>query len=149
TGEPKALAAFLDPVPEIVPFVGDDPLQAVSQGDADVAARLIASPRGKPGDLDVLSCEVYYRAGSTTGREAVRYLEQLTSEANAQQMIGPLDNVRKLPQPFAERLLPRSLGVVRLNAVEAPDHTPKKSPLVPVLVPLLLVLMTMTGAVYP
>lgn len=135
-GEPQALAKFLDPVPELLPVQADDPARAVSDGEAEVGVRLV--PPGKGGELHVLGLEVFYRAGSPAGLEAARYLDALTAEANAQRMMGPLN-----------RLLRRPMEVILLSATEAPDDTPKKSPLVPVLVPLLLVLMTMTGAVYP
>src|SRR5262249_5148365 len=79
------------------------------------------------------------REGSATGRDAARYLDSLSADANAQLISEGLQliRVRQRGDPM------------RVRATEVADLTSKKSSLVPVLVPLILILMTMTGAVYP
>jgi sodium transport system permease protein len=133
--------AYLEPVPDLKPFVIDDPDDALRHGAIDVAVRL--TPPGAfmaiPGSPLVVDARMTYLEGSTRGREAVAHLERLTAEANTVMMTLSLRR-----RGFGQRGDP-----VRVRAAEVIDEGAQKSSLLPVLVPLILILMTMTGAVYP
>jgi ABC-2 type transport system permease protein/sodium transport system permease protein len=137
----KARPAYLETVPRVTPVPVPDVEQAVRQGVVDVGVRL--KPPGpfdaNPGRLMFIDAEVFYRQDSTRSHDAVRHLELLTADANAWQ-IGRglrLIGIKQRGDP------------VRLRAVALADETKQTSSLAPVLVPLVLILMTMTGAVYP
>jgi ABC-2 type transport system permease protein/sodium transport system permease protein len=72
-------------------------------------------------------------------RNAARHLEALCTEANA----------RRLAAQVRWRGLPQRDDPVKVRARVVADPGPKRSPVLPALVPLILILMTMTGAVYP
>lgn len=133
--------AFLAPIPQLELIERDDVEEAVRKDDADVGVRLKpAGPfRADPRRLLFIDCELFYREDSTRGYDAARYLEVLTADANAFQIGRGLSliGVKQRGDP------------VRLNAVPLPADPNKRSSLLPILVPLILVLMTMTGAVYP
>ena len=138
--KPPPLAAYLDPQPDLATYFGTDLDEAVSTGKLDVAVRLRPEGafRAEPGLPLRIECDLIYREGSTKGREAVQHLELLTAEANAV-LVDQVLHAAGLPQRG---------DPVRVRASTAPDAADKKS-LFPVLVPLILILMTMTGAVYP
>lgn len=116
------------PAPRVKLFVGPAVEQNVEEGHLDVAARF---HRGEPGANDG-GVVLMYRADSPTSCAAVRWLELRNHERFA-------DEASKAG------VLPRVY--LRPTAVPAP---PREQPsLIPVLVPLVLILMTMTGAVYP
>lgn len=126
------------PLPELKFYRPTDVQEAIREGQIDVFVRL--KPQGElPGELDpalFVECELEYLDGSPNGQMAARYLEALTAEGNA----ALLSRAVKAPL---------RAGPVRFHVKMLPDPTPKRSQLVPVLVPLILILMTMTGAVYP
>jgi ABC-2 type transport system permease protein/sodium transport system permease protein len=138
----ETVANYLQPLPELEPYLPPNLDEAVASGQVDAGVRL--RPPGAfvadPSHLLFIECDVIYREGSSRGRDAVRHLEILTADANARlvgrgmQMMG-----------IAQRGDP-----VRVHARELPEApSTKKSTIMPVLVPLILILMTMTGAVYP
>ncbi|MFO0928262.1 MAG: CPBP family glutamic-type intramembrane protease [Gemmataceae bacterium] len=136
-----ALPGHLPPLPELQPLVVADPDDAVRQGKADLGVRVL-SPGGwriRPGGAVRADLELLYRTGSTYGPEAARYLELLTADANSQ-----------LLDPLVRRIRADLRGdPVRVRTREVADESGKRTSLVPVLIPLILILMTMTGAVYP
>ncbi len=132
---------YLENVPrlEVVPIL--DPEQSVREGVVDVALR--PRPSEEPRQLNrrgpIMDWELLYRPDSPRGHDAVRYLEILTAEANAWDVTNILKrasiNLRGDP--------------VRVQAVAVLDENRAKSSILPILIPLILILMTMTGAVYP
>jgi sodium transport system permease protein len=108
----------------------DDLEFAVLHGDVDVAIR--SSPRRGP--LLALDWGLLYREDSAYSLEAVRFLEQVCTAANVQYLKSQLhlraDPVRTLPVALHP---PRQRTPTVLSG----------------LVPLILILMTITGAVYP
>jgi sodium transport system permease protein len=130
----------LNPMPELQFYVPPDLDRAVSAGLIDVGVRL--RPPGvfqaNPANPPRVDCDLFYRHDSPRGRDAVHHLEILTADANAS-LVGRelrLVGIRQRGNP------------VRINAQVLADLTTKRS-MMPVLVPLILILMTMTGAVYP
>jgi ABC-2 type transport system permease protein/sodium transport system permease protein len=140
-GQAVPAPAHLDPVPRLERFVADDLDRAVRDGTIDVGVRLRpAGPfRADPRRLLHVDCDLSYREGSDRGRAAARYLELLTSEAN----------VVLISRGLAAMRVPQRGDPVQAHATVLPAAPDKRSPLTPVLIPLVLVLMTMTGAVYP
>jgi ABC-2 type transport system permease protein/sodium transport system permease protein len=125
---------LLAPLPELHGLVTPDVEEAVRLGEVDVGVRLRPPGGLKLGHYPRVECRFLYRHGSATGREAVLYLERLTMENN-RRVASVINQLRVDP--------------VRVRAEALPDETEKRSPMLPVLVPLILILMTMTGAVYP
>ncbi len=139
-GKEPELSPYLSPWPELDPYVMPDLDEAVSTGKVDVGVRLHppGGVRAHPARR-IFDCDLLYRKGSNLGLEATRYLESLTADANADQIDRLLE---------ANRIQWRG-DPVRGRVTIVPDLTTKKSQVMPVLVPLILILMTMTGAVYP
>src|SRR5262249_11112667 len=94
---------------------------AVRTGLLDAGVSLTESDQGQRVVL------ILVRDGSEMGRDAARHVSELTERANA----------RRNPQ------------IVAALTQGVPDETKRKSDVLPVLVPLVLILMTMPGAVYP
>ncbi len=138
----KRTPRHLRPEPNVEGFVPEDAAASLAGGGIDVMARVRANT---PLHMDAknllfVDVELEYQDGSPYGAVAARYLEELTAEANAV-MIGRGLGLMKIPQ----RGDPVRVSVKALPAASGPG----RSQLVPVLVPLILILMTMTGAVYP
>lgn len=137
----KVPPPYLDPTPNVVAVPVPDVEAAVRNGEVDAGVRLQppvpfdANPRRPM----FVNCEVFYLKDSPRGHDAVRHLELLSGDANALQISRGL----------------REMGVgqrgdpLRMRAVALADEVKQRSSLLPVLVPLILILMTMTGAVYP
>jgi sodium transport system permease protein len=130
------------PAPELRHKELEDLESAVIEGSVDVAIR--PRPSGPfevnrlNGDL-ALDWEVLYREDSSLGLETVRYLENVCAAANA----------RLLAFRLYKRILPRKETPVRIRPSALQDPRPLRSALLAGLVPLILILMTITGAVYP
>ncbi len=144
---------LLAPLPELQTSVPADLERAVRLGEIDVGVRL--HPRGglRKGRYPNVECQLLYRTGSALGREAALHLERLTNENNRRVVS---EHMRVLQHPAVVRLrsvehppIPPRADPVHIRARGLPDETVKRSHLLPVLVPLVLILMTMTGAVYP
>jgi ABC-2 type transport system permease protein/sodium transport system permease protein len=140
-GQAPTLSAHLAPLPELQPFLPDDLEDAVRRGAVDVGVRLrppgafLADPRR----LLHVDCDLLYRTGSQRGREAALHLELLTADANAALVGRGMRNLR----------IPQRGDPVRAHALLVANEAGGRGSMVPVLVPLVLILMTMTGAVYP
>jgi ABC-2 type transport system permease protein/sodium transport system permease protein len=140
TPDPPA-PAYLDPVPELRPMVLEDPDDALRRGAVDVVVRLTPPGGFAPNPTRLLSVDarLFYLDDAPRGKEAVTHLERLTAEANVAMMTAGLRMMR----------VDQRGDPVRVRAAPVVDERAKKSSLLPVLVPLILILMTMTGAVYP
>jgi ABC-2 type transport system permease protein/sodium transport system permease protein len=112
----------------------DDLDAAVRDGRVDVGfrARNAGSVPEQGGDWDLV-----YRADSDTAREAIVYLELVLSAADADLVRARLKDAGGRPRP-APRFTVAPLAV---------EQTAGRS--LAVFVPLVLILMTVTGAVYP
>jgi ABC-2 type transport system permease protein/sodium transport system permease protein len=160
SGKEGDTSELLTPIPELLTSTPDDLEGAVRAGEIDVGVRLRPPGALSPTRFPHVQCEMLYRTRSAHGREAVRYLEWLTTEMNAQvlkgrlQALGPLATqvnalrVRQGLRPLRVIVPPRA-DPVRVHTEALPDETAKRSEMMPILVPLILILMTMTGAVYP
>jgi ABC-2 type transport system permease protein/sodium transport system permease protein len=135
--EPPHLA----PLAEVTDVVTPDVERAVQSGDADLGVRF--EPPRKIDERRPVpvarNCALFYREGSTVGRDAARYLERLCTEYNARRQAWQLRMLR-----FPQRSDPVKVRVQTVTSL-----APKRTPLMAALVPLILILMTMTGAVYP
>jgi sodium transport system permease protein len=133
----------LAPLPLIIPLEAEDVDEAVRLGQVDAGVRLRppgpfrADPR-RPLAADFT---VIYRKDTTKGRECAAYLERLCAEANALFLRSQLRFVMPGSQQRAD---PVRMRIEILQDVQSID-----TGLLPNLIPLILVLMTITGAVYP
>jgi ABC-2 type transport system permease protein/sodium transport system permease protein len=133
--------AHLEPRPRLEVEPVDDLERAVADGTVDVAFRF-SGPGPVAGPLDErqdIECQILYRDDSANGRSAVLYLERLLAEANA----------RRLAEQLRAHGLREGWYPLFVRTISVPAPQSKKSTLLPVLVPLILILMTITGAVYP
>jgi ABC-type Na+ efflux pump permease subunit len=83
--------------------------------------------------------ELLYREDSALGLEGVRYLQRLCAAANVHTLDERLRESGARPRPVPVRAQPLALH----------NPGPERSPILAALVPLILILMTITGAVYP
>jgi sodium transport system permease protein len=121
----------LTPWPKFKFVEPDDLDEAVRANVVDVGIRRATNRH--------LTYELSYREDSLAARECVRFLETVAAEANALIHAGQLRHLGLRPDPPALRL--------RVQAV--PNPNPREAGVLPSLIPLVLVLMTITGAVYP
>jgi sodium transport system permease protein len=114
---------------------GGDVGKAVAEGEADIAVLFGTHP-----DNRIVGMEIVYRSGSPVSRDARRFIE---------------DRFRALNEDFARHTLaeetpaiplPYDIRVESLTPVGNQSGTPLS---LATLVPLILILMTVTGAVYP
>lgn len=129
------------PPPELIRKEYDDLEEAVLQRRVDAGIR--TRPAGGfalPFDRNVaIDWEILYREDSAAGLEAVRYLETVCAAANARFLSLRLRRLRIGQREMPVRPMPTALR----------DPLARKPTLLPGLVPLILILMTITGAVYP
>jgi ABC-2 type transport system permease protein/sodium transport system permease protein len=126
------------PPPQLVLFEANDLDAAVRDGQVDLGIRL-RSPTAPKRWLG-LNWELIYREDSASAAEALALVERLSVAASAQQLWRELGQYRNAPPAVPVRLLRRPLtegggGGLRVSLTA--------------LVPLILILMTITGAVYP
>jgi ABC-2 type transport system permease protein/sodium transport system permease protein len=129
------------PPPELIQKECDDLDEAVLKGQVDVGIRTHPGGSFFP-HLNrnlAIDWEVLYREDSATGLGAVRYLETVCAAANARFLSLRLNRLRIVQREMPVRPMPT---IVR-------DPQAHKPTLLPGLVPLILILMTITGAVYP
>lgn len=114
---------------------------AVLQGTIDIGFK----PK-QPGSFEVrpreeldLEWEVLYRPDSTFGRDAVRHVERLCEAANVRFLM-----VRLAALGIRQRDTP-----VRIIPHEIHDPDASKPLTLAIIIPLVLILMTITGGVYP
>jgi ABC-2 type transport system permease protein/sodium transport system permease protein len=125
--------------PDLKYFGPLDPEETVRSGEVDIAIQ--ARPNGfrwDPSRELAVEWEILYRNDSVLSREAVRHVERLCAAAN-QRFLGERLHFVGVPQRSSPvETLPRAL-----------DMGGKKASSLLTLVPLVLILMTITGAVYP
>jgi ABC-2 type transport system permease protein/sodium transport system permease protein len=129
------------PAPELRFMYENDLENIVLHGFVDASVQ--ANP---PGPFEVrwgrelaVDWELLYREDSTVGLEVANYLERVCAAANARFLAGRLHLLR-----VRQRETPVSTRPIALH-----DPNPRRSTLLAGLVPLILILMTITGAVYP
>jgi ABC-2 type transport system permease protein/sodium transport system permease protein len=134
-------APHQQPAPELRFVPTPDLEDAVIHGLIDVAIRL-----NPPREFTLrlrrdqhVDCELLYREDSSVGLEAVRYLELLCAAANT----------RLLTARLYHRIMPQRETPLRPRPMALANPETRKPTLLPGLVPLILILMTITGAVYP
>ena len=144
-GQAQKPEPHLEHLPALKTFLLDDIEQDVLKGRVDVGVRLLSQrSRNQQGGGarqagTVLVWEAHYREDSPRGREAVRHLQRLVSASAIPHLHERLKGLSSKPDgPLS------SLRVQPLSNPHAPRY-----PLLGALVPLVLVLMTITGAVYP
>lgn len=127
-------------VPTVIPFVATDLLQSVRDGGVHLGIRIPDLPSRNVPLADVrLNAEALLLDDSLTGREALDYLRGRIAAANVRIL-----KERLRPPGGREVASPVTLEA---RAVTNPDRTGAFS--LSTLVPLVLILMTITGAVYP
>jgi ABC-2 type transport system permease protein/sodium transport system permease protein len=127
--------------PQVVLFKARDLDEAVRSGGVDLGIRLRLRPPAQPGLPPDFDWELVYLPNSGLAPEAITLVERLCEAANADRLQwrlarsgdpGRVAAVRLLRRPLAEAV---SVGGLRVSLTA--------------LVPLVLILMTITGAVYP
>lgn len=132
-------------LPDVEVAFSESPERLVRIGRADVAVRIQRiQTTGNEGGADPrfptkLGLEITYVEDSQSGIAATRYLLRLCSAANERELVRRL---RRLKDPLP--LPPVSTAVKKLPTLQGGRNSPLAA-----LLPLVLVLMTMTGAVYP
>jgi ABC-2 type transport system permease protein/sodium transport system permease protein len=129
------------PPPTLWHGVCDDLDEAVRGGRVDVGIRV--RPAGAFSvrvDRNLaIDWEILYREDSAVGLEAERYLETVCTAANTRYLSERLRALRIGQRETPVRPVPTAVA----------DPRAHKPTLLPGLVPLILILMTITGAVYP
>ncbi len=156
----------LAPRPRLDWAVAEDVEAGLRAGQFDVGVRV--EPPGpfpvRPDRRLAVALELLYREESPHGLEAVRHVQRLCGAANAfflsQSLRRVSESVTRLaeapgvPERFGLHLRqlagpPQRPEPVRPRPTALAEEGPKRSPVLGALVPLILVLMTITGAVYP
>jgi sodium transport system permease protein len=129
------------PLPELRLLEADDLNEVVLRGlvDAAIRPRMAGGFRARPDRELALDWDLLYREDSPAGLEAVRYLERVCAAANDRFLAGRLNRVgiRQREAPVCPR------------PIALHDPQTRGSTLLAGLVPLILILTTITGAVYP
>jgi ABC-2 type transport system permease protein/sodium transport system permease protein len=127
--------------PQLETFMTGDVEEAVRRGQVEVGARLDPAGAFKESVRRPLAVDMrlFYRDESVPGLEALHYVERVCREANATFLSEKLRAVG-----IEERAEP-----LRPIPMPLPEPGSAKNQLFAVLVPLILILMTITGAVYP
>lgn len=125
-----------DASPTFSLYVGDDLEAGLGDGTIDLAIRAHRSAGAKR-DLPV-EYELLYNGDSASGKEAARLVRIRLVSAN----LGLLES--SLGQDVENLVRP-----LRVRTTTVAHEEPRKGLMLAVLVPLVLILMTMTGAVYP
>jgi ABC-2 type transport system permease protein/sodium transport system permease protein len=136
------------PLPRLEIVLGDDVKDTVIRGIADAfVLPQPNAPRARPRVVGPATrWEVRFLEDSPQGREAVRHVRRLCEAANksrTQRQLAQL--LQEVPRPPAWDVPP----AVILQTVVVPLAGERRPSAFLVLVPLILILMTITGAVYP
>jgi len=135
---PEALTALPHREPRLFLFQLDNLDQNVRDGVVDVAfRRKPAAAAAVPGEI-AIDWELVYREDSPDALEAVAYLDRLCARTN-----GDILSQRLKSAGVRQRSDPIRLAAAPLEVEERHGLS------LAVFVPLVLILMTMTGAVYP
>ncbi len=139
---PETPPPHQQPIPELHRWESDDLETSVKEGRVHVGIR--AHPPGpftvRRRDVNLaIDWQLLYREDSSIGLEAVRYLERVCAAENVHVLSRRLHALG-----VAQRETPLRARPMALRNPQA-----SKSTLLPGLVPLILILMTITGAVYP
>jgi len=125
--------------------IAENPRQAVLDGRVDLAVEISNSePFKKSRGFDrAIDCDLYYDPQSPTSRDALRWLEGCLQAVNQQSLVQQLrgkgEKSRVVPVQMVSRPIETEVVVGRRHG----------TPTLATLVPLILILMTITGAVYP
>jgi ABC-2 type transport system permease protein/sodium transport system permease protein len=138
----KAIAEYKGKEPIVELFRVDNLDKLLRDGDIHLGLRLVplANLHFDPRRDLTVNCELLYRQDLGTSREAAAYLEKYLAVAN-ERFLGERLKVLRVSQP------PTPIHVVR-KPVESSDSTVGGISLASI-VPFILILMTVTGAVYP
>jgi ABC-2 type transport system permease protein/sodium transport system permease protein len=126
------------PVPRLLYLKADDLEEEVERGQVEVGLRTRPG-RGFQKQSRGVDCELLFREDSSEGREAARYIVRLLEAANA--------SVQREQLRRAHGDISRAFLLVEPIALRPAGG--KKPETILILVPLVLILMTITGAVYP
>ncbi|HEV3142825.1 MAG TPA: ABC transporter permease subunit/CPBP intramembrane protease, partial [Gemmataceae bacterium] len=130
-----------DPLAKVLVLTTDDPEQAVREKLADLGLRLQpgndSDPRKRLGESS--NIEIIVRDDAPVGLNVEELVVSRLTTANIRRLQGRLER-----QPARDSKLPFQTKVNLLTAEEG-----RKASILSTLVPLILVLMTITGGVYP
>lgn len=142
-GDPgNASAPHVIVEPDLEVFVDPEASYSLMKGMYDVVViyRSEAPLRRSPDEDLAQDWAILYREDSALGLDAMHYLGRLTSAANQDFLVGRLQ---------AQGVTGQRTEPIRILPRAAQEIGPKKPGTFAVLVPLVLILMTITGAVYP
>jgi sodium transport system permease protein len=137
-GAPAIAGPGEDAIPNVVPWWTSDLAEGVRRGQIDLAVHL-HRPEKVNGRDRTLEFEITFDPESPTAKEALRYVHGRLLAAN----LNYLENAWRQESGTQP---PR---FIRVEPKPTPRETHRRGFLLAVLVPLILILMTMTGAVYP
>ncbi|MCI0456615.1 MAG: ABC transporter permease subunit [Gemmataceae bacterium] len=127
------------PYPVVKFFEARDLEDAVRKGDVDVGIRLLQPPPD-PRRRSLLNWRLLYLESSPRAREVLAYIEWRCTASNVQHARAQFEKAR-MPAWMAA-----PLWLVRVPLDEPEQDSPLS---LAALIPLVLILMTITGAVYP
>jgi ABC-2 type transport system permease protein/sodium transport system permease protein len=130
-----------DLIPKVEYTLNSDLAEALRWGQVDLAVYPHLTEKiNKSGRRDrTMEYEIAFDPDSTTAKEALRYVHGRLLAADLRLLEEGLKHREGEAPPRFIRILPKP----------TPRDTPRRGFLLAVLVPLVLILMTMTGAVYP
>jgi ABC-type Na+ efflux pump permease subunit len=136
------------PLPRLEVVLAEDVGQVVTSGIVDV---FLLPQRGEPSALPgvigpAVRWELLYLEDSPQGREAVRHVQRLCEAANRRLLQRQLYRLREWVKPVPAW---KDWPALVLQPVMVPLEGGRRPSAFLVLVPLILILMTITGAVYP
>jgi ABC-2 type transport system permease protein/sodium transport system permease protein len=128
-------------LPQITYWVADDPEKVLAEGQVDVVVRVTEFPKEQPqpGETWQMDCELLTLEGSISGERASRFVEDcfraVSAQVLSQRLIALGDTNRATPLRAIRRVV-KDQGKSSIVSLSA-------------LVPFVLIMMTITGAVYP
>lgn len=142
-GVPLDLGVEAPPARPVECVIVDDLRQAVIEGRVDVAVQINRSgpPLKEASGEQSMDCELIYDPQSAASRDALHWLESCLRAVNEKSLERQLwlRGVRSRVEPIA----------AEIHAIDAEVGRRPGTPALATLVPLILILMTITGAVYP
>lgn len=130
-----------EPLPDLKMFSSKDAEKSLRSGEVDVIIRVtrMTPANFQPGDSWEVDCELIVIEGSATGERAARHVEDCLRAFGSRVIAAHLRDARVAQRPTPIRTIQRRIS------------NPSQSNIVSLsaLIPFVLILMTITGAVYP
>jgi sodium transport system permease protein len=136
-------AEDLDQKITVKTHVVENPIGSVERGDSDLAVRMVLVPVGTPGRIEAFHhrYQLIYRKDSPASRMLANFVERRLAAMNQSFLQGRLHTLQERLSLDQAGLVPHSWSFRSVGG--------QASQSLLMLIPLILILMTITGAVYP